>query len=658
MNRLADETSPYLLQHADNPVDWWPWSRQAFEQARQRDVPVLLSVGYAACHWCHVMAHESFEDPRVAAQMNENFVNIKVDREERPDVDAVYMEATQALTRSGGWPMTCFLTPDGEPFYCGTYYPPSPRHGMPSFPQLLAAISETWVQRRSEVLTASADIVRALRAPLAGLPDDQGRVPDQELLGTAVQTLYERFDPEFAGFGSAPKFPPSMVLEFLLRHASRTRSPLATKMAERTFTAMASGGIYDQLGGGFARYAVDRGWVLPHFEKMLYDNALLLRAYLHWYRIGGHPTGERIARQTADFLLREMRTPEGGFASALDADSEGEEGKFYTWTREELARFPGAIETYGEGPTLRLLGADPDPELRRKLFEQREHRVRPGRDDKVVTAWNGLAISALTEAGLLLSEPAYTDAARTAAQLLVDLHTTVTARGTRLLRTSRGGHAGAGAGVLEDYANAAEAYLSMLTATGDPRWLRHAGELLDVVLDRFVENGHWYDTASDAEILVKRPEDPTDGPTPSGRFAAAGALLAYAAVTGSSRHRLAADDALGIATKLAARAPSACGAGLAVAEAMHAGPLEIAIVGESSADREPLFDVALRSASAGAVVVAGAPDDGRIPLLAGRGLVGGRAAGYVCRHFVCERPVTDPGELGERIAPWRNVDRG
>ncbi len=683
MNRLADATSPYLRQHADNPVDWYVWGDEAFAEARRRDVPVLLSVGYAACHWCHVMAHESFEDAHTAGVMNEHFVNIKVDREERPDIDSVYMEATQAMTGQGGWPMTCFLTPTGEPFYCGTYFPPAPRQGMPAFGQVLEAVTKTWRERRDEIVKAAGEIVVHLDSP----PAAGGDAPGPASLDRAVERLSAEFDEAEAGFGGAPKFPPSMVLEFLLRNAVRTGSQRALAMVEQTCERMARGGMYDQLGGGFARYSVDRAWVVPHFEKMLYDNALLLRVYLHWWRLTGSPLAERVVRETADFLLRDLRTPEGGFASALDADSEGVEGKFYAWTPADLRAVLGdphgaeAADLFGvtskgtfeHGSSTLQLREDPaDPaefaNTRARLAAARARRVPPGRDDKVVAAWNGLAVAALAEAGGLLDEPSYVQAAVEAAELLVRLHTDGSGR---LVRTSRDGSAGTSAGVLEDYGDVAEGYLALLTATGDPAWLGRAGALLDAVLDRFGDGeGGFFDTADDAERLVRRPRDPMDGATPSGRSAAAGALLTYAAVTGSSRHREAAAKALGIAGRLADRAPRAAGWGLAVAEALVAGPVEVALVGSpDDPGLAALRTVALRSPEPGTVVVTGQGDDGTdelrgagaaetlVPLLAGRPLVDGRAAAYVCRNFVCDRPVTDPGELAAKIGV-RNVRSG
>ena len=484
-NRLRDATSPYLLQHADNPVDWWEWSPEAFADARERDVPVLLSVGYAACHWCHVMAHESFEDAATASYMNDRFTNVKVDREERPDVDAVYMQATTAMTGQGGWPMTVLLTPDGEPFFAGTYFPDRPRHGQPAFRQVLEALSEAWRTRRDEVTKVAADVSGHLQQDTGHLAGEEPI--DAGVLAAAVTSLAGDFDGTAAGFGGAPKFPPSMVLEFLLRHAARTGSPNASGMADRTLRAMARGGLYDQLGGGFARYSVDRSWVVPHFEKMLYDNAQLLGVYVRWWRQSGDPLGERVARETADFLLTELRTDQGGFASALDADSEGIEGKFYAWTPAQLHEVLGDEDggwaagllsvapdgTFEHGSsTLQLLADPDDPErwaaVRERLLAARASRVRPARDDKVVAAWNGLAVASLAEAGVLLAEPRYVDAAVDAARLLVDRHLD----GGRLRRVSRDGEVGRHAGVLEDYGCVAHGLLALLSATGDPAWLR------------------------------------------------------------------------------------------------------------------------------------------------------------------------------------------
>ncbi|MEU6759889.1 thioredoxin domain-containing protein [Streptomyces sp. NPDC046685] len=709
MNRLAGVTSPYLLQHADNPVDWWPWAPDAFEEAKRRDVPVLLSVGYSACHWCHVMAHESFEDELTAAYMNEHFVNVKVDREERPDIDAVYMEAVQAATGHGGWPMTVFLTPEGEPFYFGTYFPPEPRQGMPSFMQVLEGVRAAWVGRREEV----ADVAQKIVRDLAGRQLDYGKAgaPGPEELAQALLGLTREYDAPRGGFGGAPKFPPSMVLEFLLRHHARTGSEGALQMVADTCEAMARGGIYDQLGGGFARYSVDREWVVPHFEKMLYDNALLCRVYAHLWRatardgaddgagdgIGGgiRELARRVALETADFMVRELRTAQGGFASALDADSEdpvsGEhvEGAYYAWTPAQLrevlgeedgelaAAYFGVTEegTFEHGMSVLQLpedglaggpagGSEADADrmagIRRRLLAARDLRPAPGRDDKIVAAWNGLAIAALAECGAYFDRPDLVERATEAADLLVRVHFDVAAGKARLARTSKDGQVGANAGVLEDYGDVAEGFLALASVTGEGVWLEFAGFLLDLVLDRFTaEDGSLYDTAHDAEKLIRRPQDPTDTAAPSGWTAAAGALLSYAAHTGSQAHRTAAERALGVVHALGPRVPRFIGHGLSVAEALLDGPREVAVVGRA---QDPAFEALHRTAllgtAPGAVVAAGLPQEadgsgGEFPLLAERTLVHDRPTAYVCRHFVCARPTTDPVELAEQLGAVR-----
>ncbi|AZM55159.1 hypothetical protein DMA15_23440 [Streptomyces sp. WAC 01529] len=671
-NRLAHETSPYLLQHADNPVDWWPWSAEAFQEARERGVPVLLSVGYSSCHWCHVMAHESFEDEATAALMNEKFVNIKVDREERPDVDAVYMEAVQAATGQGGWPMTVFLTADAEPFYFGTYFPPEPRHGMPSFPQILDGVHRAWTDRRGEVAEVAQKIVRELGE--RQLTHGTGEKPGEDELAQALLGLTRDYDAAHGGFGGAPKFPPSMAVEFLLRHYARTGAEGALQMAAETCERMARGGIYDQLGGGFARYSVDREWVVPHFEKMLYDNALLCRAYAHLWRATGSDLARRVALETADFIVRELRTNEGGFASALDADSEDPatgkhvEGAYYVWTPAQLREVLGEADaelamacygvteegTFEEGASVLQLPAVEGPladaarlaSVRERLLAARAERPSPGRDDKVVAAWNGLAIAALAEVGAYFDRPDLIAAAVGAGDLLVRLHMDARAR---LARTSKDGRVGANAGVLEDYADVAEGFLALASVTGEGVWLEFAGFLLDHVLAHFVdeESGALFDTAVDAERLIRRPQDPTDNAAPSGWTAAAGALLSYAAHTGAEPHRSAAERALGIVKALGPRVPRFIGHGLAVAEAALSGPLEVAVVGEVLGD---LHRTALLGSAPGAVVAAGPPGSDELPLLAGRGLVDGLPAAYVCRSFVCGVPVTDAGALAESLS--------
>ncbi|GAA0580118.1 thioredoxin domain-containing protein [Streptomyces crystallinus] len=665
-NRLAHETSPYLLQHADNPVDWWPWSPEAFAEARERGLPVLLSVGYSSCHWCHVMAHESFEDETTAAYLNEHFVNVKVDREERPDVDAVYMEAVQAATGQGGWPMTVFLTPDAEPFYFGTYFPPEPRHGMPSFPQVLEGVRAAWADRREEVGEVAGKIVRDLAERELVYGGGAG-VPGEEELAGALLGLTRDYDERHGGFGGAPKFPPSMTLEFLLRHHARTGAEGALQMAADTCEKMARGGIYDQLGGGFARYSVDREWVVPHFEKMLYDNALLCRVYAHLWRATGSELARRVALETADFMVRELRTNEGGYASALDADSDDGsgrhvEGAFYVWTPAQLAealgekdgqaaaRHYGVTEegTFEEGASVLQLPPDGGPvaaDVRERLFAARERRPRPGRDDKVVAAWNGLAIAALAETGAYFDRPDLVERATEAADLLVRVHMDGRAR---LSRTSKDGQVGPNDGVLEDYADVAEGFLALAGVTGEGAWLEFAGFLLDIVLDQFTaEGGVLYDTAHDAEKLIRRPQDPTDSATPSGWTAAAGALLSYAAHTGSTAHRAAAEGALGVVKALGSRAPRFIGWGLATAEALLDGPREVAVVGPAGGE---LHRAALLGRAPGAVVAVGEPGSGEFPLLADRPLVDGGPAAYVCRHFTCDAPVTGADDLARALS--------
>ena len=679
MNRLKAATSPYLLQHADNPVDWWPWGEEAFAEARRRDVPVLLSVGYAACHWCHVMAHESFEDPATAAVVNDSVVAVKVDREERPDVDAVYMAATQAMTGQGGWPMTVFMTPAGEPFYCGTYFP------REHFVQLVTAVARAWQQDRGNINDQAERISAALAenaAALSGLGAVAvGDLPLAEVTDAAVAALETGFDHSAGGFGRAPKFPPSMVLEFLLRHHSRTGSPAALAMAERTCEAMARGGMYDQLGGGFARYSVDAAWVVPHFEKMLYDNALLARAYIYLWRLTGSQLARRVAEETCDFMLRELRTAEGGLAASLDADSDGAEGAFYVWTPAQLREVLGEADakfaagafgvtdqgTFEHGASVLQRRSDPgDHErldrIRGALLAARDGRPRPARDDKVVAAWNGMAIAALAEAGLLFGRPDLTAAASDAAELLVSLHFSggsggssprASTAGGRIARTSRDGVAGPSAGLLEDYACVASGLLALSGVTGGPRWVSVAGSLLDTVLSAFGDgSGGFYDTADDGERLIFRPADPADGATPSGAFAAADALLSYGALCGSARHRDAAVAALRVLPPIAGRYPRAAGKGLSVAEALLSGPAEIAVVGDGDDPRTlDLLRTALHLAPPGAVFALGPGTAGTdpVPLLAGRDLVSGAPTAYVCRGFTCLTPVTTPAAVREML---------
>ncbi|WP_435586697.1 thioredoxin domain-containing protein [Micromonospora aurantiaca (nom. illeg.)] len=673
MNRLAEATSPYLLQHADNPVDWWPWCDEAFAEAKRRDVPVLISVGYAACHWCHVMAHESFENEAVARLMNDDFVCVKVDREERPDVDAVYMTATQAMTGQGGWPMTVFATPDGTPFFCGTYFPRA------NFIRLLGSVATAWRDQREAVLRQGAAVVEAiggaqavggLTAPLTA-----------DLLDAAASQLAREYDETNGGFGGAPKFPPHMNLLFLLRHHQRTGSARSLEIVRHTCEAMARGGLNDQLAGGFARYSVDGHWTVPHFEKMLYDNALLLRVYTQLWRLTGDRLARRVARDTARFLADELHRAGEGFASALDADTEGVEGLTYVWTPDQLVEVLGADDgrfaadlfgvtadgTFEHGTSVLRLARDvddADPEVRARwqdvvgrLLAARDTRPQPARDDKVVAAWNGLAITAIAEfqqVAALLVSPDDEDAnlmdgvlivsdgaMRDAAEHLATAHLV----DGRLRRVSRDKAVGQPAGVLEDYGCVAEAFCAMHQLTGEGRWLTLAGDLLDVALARFAgPDGAFYDTADDAERLVTRPADPTDNATPSGRSAIVAALVAYAALTGETRYREAAEKTLTTVAPIVDRHARFTGYAATVGEALLSGPYEIAVA-TGDPEGDPLVAAARRHAPPGAVVVAGAPDQPGVPLLAGRPFVDGKPAAYVCRGFVCQRPVTGVEEL-------------
>ena len=657
-NTLGLATSPYLRQHADNPVHWRQWTPQALADAAARDVPILLSVGYAACHWCHVMAHESFEDDVVAAVMNAGFVCIKVDREERPDIDAVYMNATVALTGQGGWPMTCFLTPDGRPFFCGTYYPKD------AFLQLLSAISATWRDRRGEVEEASGRIAGELRQMAAGLP---GGGPDvaPALCDHAIAVVLGDQDAVHGGFGGAPKFPPSAILEALLRNYERTGSPAALEAVARTGNAMARGGIYDQLAGGFARYSVDNAWVVPHFEKMLYDNALLLRAYAHWARRTGDQLARRVAAQTAGFLLDELA--DGAmFTSSLDADADGREGSTYVWTRAQLTELLGADDgpwaaevfavtesgTFEHGTSVLQFPTDPDDpqrvdRVRPALLAARLTRPQPGRDDKVVTSWNGLAITALAEASVALGDPGLARAARDCAEALLDLHVV----DGRLRRASLGGVVGDSAAILEDYAMLATGLLVLYQLTADDAWLTRATGLLDIALAHFADPqrpGRWFDTADDAEQLMLRPGDPLDGATPSGASSITEALLTAAHLVDgdrAERYLRAAADALGAHSVLLERAPRSAGHWLAVAESAVRGPLQIAVACDPS--RSELLADARRLAPGGAIVVGGERDSSA--LLVGRDRVAGADAAYVCRGRLCDLPVTRATELAAAL---------
>jgi uncharacterized protein YyaL (SSP411 family) len=638
-NRLAGESSPYLLQHKDNPVDWYPWGEEAISTARERDVPLLVSVGYSACHWCHVMAHESFEDDETAALMNKRFVCVKVDREERPDVDAICMEACQALTGRGGWPLNAFLGSELIPFYAGTYFPLEPRHGMPSWRMVLLAVSDAWRERREQIDRQGEEIVRLLDASARIEPS-----PDsisEERVSEAVAALQASFDVHNGGFGGPPKFPQPSVLGFLLARGE-------TEMSLRTLDEMARGGIYDQVGGGFARYAVDATWTVPHFEKMLYDNALLARTYLNGWQVSGEERFLRVCRETLDWAVREMRGPEGGFCAALDADSEGVEGKFYVWTMDELEELaPDTREYFEPRPfehgayVLRGRQAVPD-ELRQRLLEARSKRIRPGLDDKRLTGWNALMISALAEAGAVLGEPAYLDGATSCAVFLLS---ELRDDEGRLLRTWKDGR-GRLSAYLEDHAFLLDALITLYESTFDPRWYREALAIADSMIERFAddERGGFFTTPADHEELPVRRKDLEDSPIPSGNSAAALGLMRLALLSGEKKYEQHAVGVLRLLFPLAARHPLAFGHLLRAAD-FHVSPVrEVAIIGP---EPEALLRV-VRERFRPHLVLAGGQPDG-VPLLEGREPVDGRAAAYVCERFVCQAPVTTPEELAAAL---------
>ena len=623
MNRLAEQASPYLLQHADNPVDWYPWGDEAFERARAEDKPVLLSVGYAACHWCHVMEHESFEDDGIAALMNEGFVNVKVDREERPDVDALYMDAVVALTGQGGWPMTVFLTPAGEPFFGGTYYPPEPRHGLPSFPQLLEAVSKAYRENRADVAQQAQALVDAVRADVAPSVEPL----TGSLLHEAARALRPQFDALNGGFGGAPKFPPSSALEFLLRMHLRGDEE-ALPMVLATLDGMAAGGMYDLVGGGFHRYSVDAGWLIPHFEKMLYDNALLAANYLHAWVVTGNERYREVVTETLDYVLRELALPEGGFASSQDADTDGVEGLTFTWTAEEGVP-EELLRPFEDGRS--VIRGRLDPDLRARLFEQREQRPKPARDDKVVASWNGLLLAALAEAGRRLERDDWLAAASRLAEFLLG----PLSDDGRLYRTWREGRAGA-SGFLPDYADVANGLLELHVATGELRWLEEANRLARLAAELFADHERGGFFLSAGEELVARRKDLEDQPTPSGNAMLAWVLLRLARIYGDDELERRAVSVFRLIHRAAPRVPLAFGWALSALDLHLSPPRELAIVGppDSEVARAALADFDPR------VVVAVGPADG-VPLLAGKGLVDGKPAVYVCERFACRAPVTD-----------------
>jgi len=653
-NRLAEATSPYLLQHADNPVDWYEWGPEALGRARAEDRPILLSVGYAACHWCHVMERESFEDEATADLMNEHFVNIKVDREERPDVDAVYMDAVQAMTGQGGWPMTVFLTPEGEPFWAGTYFPKEDRHGMPAFTRVLRAVSEAWRDRRDEIRSQGRKIVEAIERRV--LPSEEPLTG--EVLDEAVAHLREAFDPEHGGFGGAPKFPQPMTLEFLLRMHLRG-SEGALEMVTRTLDRMAAGGIRDVLGGGFHRYSVDRTWLVPHFEKMLYDNAQLALAYLHAFQVTGEERHRMIAAETLEYLLRDLRHERGGFFSSEDADSEGEEGRFYVWSWDELtaevgedtARALGAEpEGNWEGTSI-LHGEAPAEDVRERLLAIRGRRVRPATDDKVLAGWNGLAIRAFAEAGRALEEPRYVEAAEAAAGFILE---ELRRDDGRLLRAWREGRT-SGPAYAEDHALMAAGLLALYEATLDLRWFEAARELADDLLRLFHDaDGGFFETGSDAEELVLRPKELLDSAIPAAGSVAAEVLQRLTMLTGDDGYERAAVSALEQVRGVMGRAATALGHALSAADLYLSPSREIAIAGDPDDERtRALLREVWRRYLPGAVLASAEPDDAEaakaIPLLQGRDRVDGAPAAYVCERFVCRRPVTEPAELAAEL---------
>jgi uncharacterized protein YyaL (SSP411 family) len=669
MNRLTEASSPYLRQHADNPIDWWEWCNEAFDEARRREIPVLLSIGYAACHWCHVMAAESFTDEAIAAQVNAEFVAIKVDRQERPDIDAVYMAATQAMTGRGGWPMTCFLTADAEPFHCGTYYPPTPRSGIPSFRQVLTAVTSAWRHDRDQVDRVAGEV----RSTLERTANADRRVMrlDDELVRRAAETLHRELDPVYGGFGGAPKFPPGLALEFLLRHHERTGSAQALGAVQLTCERMARGALYDQLAGGFARYTSDKAWAIPHFEKMLYDNALLLRTYTHLARRTGSHLAERVARETAQFLLTDLWLSDGALATAIDADAAGVEGLTYLWTRRQLVDVLGSEDgawaaellqvtdtgTFGRGQSTLQLPFDPNDGnrcqlIRNELLSARKSRPQPARDDNVITAFNGMAAQALAEAGAIFGRSDWIDTAAAIVQFLLNEH-----RGpdSTLRRSSIGGQPGPGAGILEDYACLAEGAMTLYQVQGTESWLDAAFEILDCALDRFADPdqfGKFFDVASDISTPLHRPRDVIDNATPSGGAAMASALLTASALTDGQRstlYRSKAEAAVNSVGELIAEHPRFTGHWLATAEAMLTGPLQVAIIGEDDQERHDLLTRARMKVPGGGVVVWASPEATATPLLADRTSIDAHATAFVCFGFVCAMPVTAPDDLEQQL---------
>lgn len=678
-NRLAQETSPYLLQHAENPVDWYPWGEEALKRAKAEDKPILLSVGYSSCHWCHVMAHESFEDEGTARVMNEHFVNIKVDREERPDLDSIYMSALQAMTQHGGWPMTMFLTPEGEPFYGGTYFPPHPRPGMPAFQQVLQGVADAYRNRKEEVLNSARAIGEFLKdSTNLSLP---GTALSTGLLDHAAQELLRKADTRFGGFSGAPKFPQPMSLELLLRHWRRTGDEAALAQVERTLRAMANGGIYDQLGGGFARYSVDSHWLVPHFEKMLYDNALLSRLYLETYQATGDLFYARIAEETLDYVKRDMTSPEGGFYSAEDADSEGEEGKFYVWVPEEVhaaldpeetdlaIRYWGVTEQGNfEGKNILYVPRSPEDiageldisvdelvrrieVIRKKLFEARERRVRPGRDDKILAAWNGMMLHSFALAASVLDREDYRVIAERNAEFLLSR----LRQEGRLYRSYKDGRARFN-GYLEDYAMVADGLIALYEATFDARWIQDAASLAGSMLELFwdPERGAFFDTPADHETLVTRPRDIYDNPTPSGNSVAVEVLLRLALFLDRPEYEERARQVLEGLSGGMEKLPEGFGRLLSALDFALSEPKEVAIIGPvEREDTRTLLDVIYARYLPNKIVAGSDEGDEEaakfIPLLAERPMRDGKATAYVCIRYACQRPTTDSMELARQL---------
>jgi uncharacterized protein YyaL (SSP411 family) len=662
-NRLAAETSPYLRQHADNPVDWYPWGEEAFAAARERDRPLLVSIGYSACHWCHVMAHESFEDPTTAALMNDLFVNVKVDREERPDVDAVYMEATQAMTGSGGWPMTVFATPDGRPFFCGTYFPPRSMPGRRGFADLCRAVDEAWREQRQDLLDQAGHVTEALGSAHA----TAGEAPGAAVVTNAVENLLALHDAEWGGFGPAPKFPQAMAIDVLLRHHARTGSVAALGAAVTTLDAMAAGGIYDHLGGGFARYSVDPVWLVPHFEKMLYDQALLLRPYLHAWQLTGEPRHLQVVEETVAYLQRDLRQPGGAYSSAEDADSEGEEGRFYLWTPAQITEvFAGDTEAASsaiawwnvtepgnfEGRTIlnrmhhrgELRRPDHVEAARQRLLEARSQRVRPGLDDKVLTEWNALLIASLAEAGAAAGHPEWVEAAAATATFLLEHLRDDQGRWLRSWQADGGARHLAFAA---DHAALVDAFTRLAEATGEASWIAEARATADALLDRFEDpdDGGVFTTAHDGERLITRPKDLQDNPVPSANSAAAVALLRLGALTGHERYTGGAHRILALTGRFAGQHPTAFGHLLAAVDLATAGITEVVVAGPAA----ELLATVRATWRPAAVLAWGEPFAS--PLWEGREPTDGQPGrAYVCRDFTCDLPTADPAQLEAQLA--------